>query len=132
MRLPPTSEKFPEVPVVPLIDVIFTLLTFFIVATLYIEKLRAIDLDLPQASSAPASSDLKQVDVTVDNAGKFFYNRAPVTADQLFAEVSKLPVTTLIILAGDKKAKYQSVLKAMDVMRKAKKTNISLAARAIK
>jgi len=133
MRMPELSEDFPEIPVVPLIDVMFTLLTFFIITTLFISKARAIDLNLPKASDAPPTdTKIEQVDIRVDTKGQFYFNRAPMTEDQLAAKVATLPDETLIILAGDEKTRYQDLIRAMDVLRSAEKTNIALAQRALK
>ncbi|WP_218081103.1 ExbD/TolR family protein [Anthocerotibacter panamensis] len=133
MRLPPVSEEFPEIPVVPLIDVMFTLLTFFIVATLLIQKTRTIDLNLPQASNEVSTTPPKQVDITVDKGGKFYFNKQLVTRQELAALAARLPDETLIILAGDEKARYQDITRAMDALREAgKASRIALAARALK
>jgi len=134
MRLPPLSDEFPEVPVVPLIDVMFTLLTFFIVATLFIEKNRALDLNLPK-ESAPIEQKTKpdpQVDISVDKDGNLFYNKKQVSRPEMIALVAKISDETLIILAGDKTTRYQYLISTLDILRAAKKTKIALAERALK
>lgn len=133
MRMPELSEDFPEIPVVPLIDVMFTLLTFFIITTLFISKARAIDLNLPKASDSPPTNvKIEQVDLRVDDKGKFYFNRAPMTEAQLIAQIKATPVETLIILAGDDKTRYQDLIRAMDILRIEGKTNIALAQRSLK
>jgi len=134
MRLPPLSDEFPEVPVVPLIDVMFTLLTFFIVATLFIQKNRAVDLNLPK-ESAPIVQKTKpdpQVDISVDQDGNLYYNKKRVSRPEMVALVAKISDETLIILAGDKTTRYQYLISALDILRAAKKTKIALAERALK
>jgi biopolymer transport protein ExbD len=134
MRLPPLSDEFPEIPVVPLIDVMFTLLTFFIVATLFIEKTRAIDLNLPKASTTISVDQKKteQVDISVDRNGKFYFDKAQVSPAELLTRARALPDDTLIILAGDEKTQYQDIVKALDIVREAgKSSRIALAATAI-
>ncbi|WP_287127660.1 biopolymer transporter ExbD [Candidatus Cyanaurora vandensis] len=134
MRLPPISDEFPEVPVVPLIDVMFTLLTFFIVATLFIQKNRALDLNLPQANSTPIveTKKIEQVDVSVDKDGNFYYNKDKVSGPELLARLKKLSNETLLILAGDDKTRYQDLVSALDILRLSGKTRIALAERALK
>ncbi|WP_287127662.1 biopolymer transporter ExbD [Candidatus Cyanaurora vandensis] len=131
MRLPHLSDKFPEIPVVPLIDVMFTLLTFFIVATLFIEKSRAIELNLPK-SATTASLDRKevdQVDVSVDKDGNLYFNKDRVERAELLERIKAVPEKTLIILAGDELTEYADIVRAMDVIREADRGQVSLAAR---
>jgi biopolymer transport protein ExbD len=133
MRMPELNEDYPEIPVVPLIDVMFTLLTFFIVITLFISKARAIDLSLPKASDAPPiDQKIVQVDIRVDTKGNFYVNRAPVTEAQLRDQMRTLSDESLIILAGDEKTRYQDLIRAMDVLRGVGKNKIALAARSLK
>ncbi len=133
MRLPPLSDEFPEIPVVPLIDVMFTLLTFFIVATLYIEKNRAIELNLPKASTTVSldQKKIEQVDISVDKDGNFFFNKDKVSLAELKNRTIPLSEDTLIILAGDEQTEYQDIVKALDVVRETGKSKIAFAARAL-
>ncbi len=133
MRLPETSESFPEVPVVPLIDVIFTLLTFFIVATLFIEKSRAIDLRLPKAETTNQVKQKKdeQAAVSVDRNGKFYFDKKPITEAALKAKIKALPEKTLIVLSGDERTNYEDISRVMEVISGAGKSRVGLAAEPI-
>ena len=134
MRLPPLSEEFPDIPVVPLIDVMFTLLTFFIVASLLIEKNKVVALKLPKAETLVTidSKKSEQANVSVDKAGKIYLDKNPVTGDELLARLSPMPVGTVVIISGDALTEYKDIVKAMDLIRKAGKPQLALAAKPLK
>lgn len=131
MRLPHLSDDIPEIPVVPLIDVMFTLLTFFIVATLYAEKSRAVKLDLPKSATTENLDKKKQdqVDVSVKANGDLYFNKDLVTEQELVKKVSGVAETTLIVLAGDENAEYQDITRAMNAIRQANRGQLALAAK---
>ena len=52
MRLPDEPDLPAQINIVPMIDVIFAILTFFIVATLFLNKSEGLPVNLPKASTA--------------------------------------------------------------------------------
>ena len=52
MRLPDEPELPAQINIVPMIDVIFAILTFFIMSTLYLHRSEGLPVNLPQAATA--------------------------------------------------------------------------------
>src|SRR5687768_8534207 len=70
----------------PIIDVVFLLLIFFLVATRFEEEERSIDVVLPQASEAmPLVAQPKELFVNVDDRGRYFVSGQFVTEAELEA-----------------------------------------------
>ena len=68
----------------PMIDCVFLLLIFFLVATEFEEDERSIPVKLPQASEAmPLTARPKEITVNVDQQGKFFISRNELSEQQL-------------------------------------------------
>ena len=42
----------PEIIIIPMIDIMFFLLVFFMMSTIYMVNLKTVDVDMPQAESA--------------------------------------------------------------------------------
>ena len=60
------QDKY-EINILPMIDVIFAILTFFIISSLYLIKLETIPLNLPSASTSSISKDdLINVSISTD------------------------------------------------------------------
>ena len=68
----------------PLIDVVFLLLIFFLVATRFEEEERDMDINLPRASEAqPTISPQKELFVNVTKEGEFVVDGRELSLDNL-------------------------------------------------
>ncbi|MGF1542594.1 MAG: ExbD/TolR family protein, partial [Pleurocapsa sp.] len=69
MRLPNEPDLPPSINIVPMIDVIFAILVFFIVSSLYLTRSEGLPVNLPRAKTAEVQQT-KQITVTIDRDGK--------------------------------------------------------------
>jgi biopolymer transport protein ExbD len=103
----------------PLIDVVFLLLIFFMVSTTFTRESQ-LTLDLPEASGSPREAPEQQVEILVDEQGRYRVNgQALVDARMrtLQAAIYKVAAgdTTLpLVIAADAQASHQDVVRAMD------------------
>jgi biopolymer transport protein ExbD len=103
----------------PLIDVVFLLLIFFMVSTTFTRETQ-LTLDLPEASGSPREAPEQQVEILVDEQGRYRVNgQALVDARMrtLQAAIYKVAAgdTTLpLVIAADAQASHQDVVRAMD------------------
>lgn len=70
------QQPMAEINMIPLIDVMLVLLVIFIITAPLLS--RAIQLDLPQAAAAPAASRPDTIHVSLDSAGRIYWNREAV------------------------------------------------------
>ena len=70
-----------NVDLTPLIDVIFLLLLFFILATTFLKP--AVNVTLPTAQSGSQAEKTLQMVVTIDNLGQVFFEGRPVFPEAL-------------------------------------------------
>ena len=108
----------------PLIDVVFLLLIFFLVATRFAEEEREMDVVLPEASEArPLIAEPKQLFVNVDREGRYFVSGAELDARQLeqalYQAWTNNPTRQEVIIRGDKRAAWQHIALAMNLCNKA-------------
>lgn len=114
----------------PMIDVVFLLLVFFMVATTFVEKEKEMGVDLPSASTgaepAPAPTEIVinlLRDGTMKVAGR------ELSRDQLVAELeraARVDRETPVTIRGDKDVPYQRVVGVMDTCRATGLLNIGL------
>jgi biopolymer transport protein ExbD len=125
-----------QIQMIPLIDVIFCILTFFILATLQFsrqEVIKSINLDLPRANTGtPTSANAKpgsgqesdRLVLYIDGVGQVSDVSQPVPrlipTDQLrgFLEnyVKQNPTKTLVLNAS-RQAQYNSVIETLNLLR---------------
>ena len=106
----PTSE----INTTPLVDVMLVLLVIFIITAPLLTH--AVKIDLPQASSQPQPEKPELVSVSIDAAGKYYWNNQLLTQPELKAKLdvaaTQKPQPELNIRA-DKETRYQVVASLM-------------------
>ena len=116
MQIRRQSIKRARIEIIPMIDVIFFLLVFFMVSSLAMTKINSMPVALPKTSSSPEA--LKQnVILTVKRDGSIFLNKAVVTLEslgtQLAYEMHDNPQDVVVVNA-DEGVNYGLVVQIMD------------------
>lgn len=103
---------------IPLIDIVFLLLVFFIYAMLSMVVHRGFKVDLPQATTAEI--DRKDyLSITIDKDNRILLNKAEILLENLSEEVKAKAVKgTKIFINGDKEAGLGVVIQVLDTLRR--------------
>ena len=113
------AEEGVHIEIMPLIDMVFLLLIFFLVATTFQQTEREMQIALPFAqASGPISASLREIIVNVDRDGKFVVSGRTLSADDLqalVAEAVKANPEQKVTIRGDRHADYGDVVVALDV-----------------
>jgi biopolymer transport protein ExbD len=110
----------------PLIDVVFILLIFFIVSSVFKKDELALNLNLPSSTAKEVDVEIKQITLEL-SSDKLAYLGELVSLDQL--DMKLLNVTNKekpVIFRIDKDVKYERVVKVLDVLQKHSLNNLSL------
>jgi biopolymer transport protein ExbD len=108
----------------PLIDVVFLLLIFFLVATRFAKEDRELDVVLPSASEAqPLIEQPKQVFVNIDHEGRIFVGGKVLTAPEVLhvlrEAVANSGTTPSVIIRADKRVALETPVVVMDLCNRA-------------
>jgi biopolymer transport protein ExbD len=103
-----------RIEIIPMIDVMFFLLATFMLASLALQNLHSLRVDLPQGHAAP-NETRKSVTLTVTRVGNLLLNEIPVTLDTLADALKPLleQGDKMIVVAADKAAPNGVVVQAM-------------------
>ena len=116
MKIIRKSVKKARIEIIPMIDVIFFLLVFFMISSLAHEKFNSISVNLPKTSSQ-ASAVKQKITLSIEKTGKFYLNQTEVTLPSLPGILSKImkemPDETIVINA-DQNSNYGIVMSAID------------------
>lgn len=129
MRLPDEPEPPFQINIVPMIDVIFAILTFFIMSTLFLTRSEGLPVNLPSAATAEAQAAAQLV-VTIDKAGALSLNREPVQIEALVAEVQAQVLTgkqPVVVINADEVVRHGKVIAVMDRLRAIKGVRMAIA-----
>ena len=116
-----------EINILPMIDVIFAILTFFIISSLYLIKLETIPLNLPRASTSSISKD-EFINVSISSNEKIFLNSEEIGLKSLNEELQKINIQNnkKVIISGDKDVDYGRIVEVLDELRKIKNLKIAI------
>lgn len=130
MRLPDEPESPFEINLVPMIDVIFSLLAFFIISTLFLTRSEGLPVNLPSAQTAQVEPTAA-INVTVEPDGDLFLNRQGIQLDELQGAVRNLiepNSEALVIIHADEKVEHGHVVSVMDRLRQVEGAKLAIAA----
>lgn len=129
MRLPDESENKMGINITPMIDIIFSILAYFIVSSLSLTRSEGLPVNLPQASTAKVQKT-EQINVSILPDGAIALNRQPIELEQLESQVkAKIAPNTesLVILNADKAVDHGRVVEVMDRLRRVKGAKLAIA-----
>jgi len=117
------------VDITPLIDVVFILLLFFMVASTF-DKQAKLKIALPEASTQAQLQDTQSVVISIDAKGQYFINDRQLVNSQKELALQKTlgdSKDTSLILRADARTPHQAVVNAMDVAAQLGLTRLSIA-----
>jgi biopolymer transport protein ExbD len=115
----PNDKATLSIELTPLIDMVFLLLIFFLVATTFRQEEREMQIALPFASSsAPISTMTRELIVNVDAAGAIIVGGRKIDRETLhgiIAEAVAANPDQKVTVRGDRQAAYDSIVGVLDV-----------------
>ena len=130
MRPPIESEDNFEINILPMIDVIFCILAFFIISSLFLTRSQGLPVDLPSAQTSEPKQNV-QINITIEADGDIFIDRQPIQLEQLKAKLTELvkpESESLVIINADEKVEHGKVVKVMDRLRQVPGAKMAIAA----
>ena len=130
MKVHIQPAKTPRIEMLPLIDIVFLLLVFFIYAMLSMAVHRGLPVHLPSSSMVKVDKDLV-LSVSIRSDGTVYVDKEKVSLRDLEGSLRKRTVNRRdsgILLFADRNLPYQKLFRVLDQIRKAGLTRISLQA----
>lgn len=124
-------KRKPLFMIIPMIDIIFFLLVFFMMHSLETVTQKALDVQLPTAQAATIQKQLPIV-ITLDKAGHLVIEDTPMDfamARQILAQKVATNPSVAVILQADVGATHGQVVQIMDMVRTVGVKRFSIAAR---
>ena len=115
--------------IVPMVDVIFAILTFFIIATLDLKKIDIIDVNLPKAITSKIVDD-KPLILSIDKENNIFLGNKPISNKKNLVEQTKNIISAsaknILVISADKDVSYGKVVEVLDHLRTINDLNIAI------
>lgn len=130
MRLPQEPDRPSQINILPMIDVIFVILIYFIVSSLFLTRSEGLPVNLPSAATTQLQNNA-QIVVSLDEQGKLAVDKQPTELKDLQKTVKDLIAskkTSLVVINADKAINHGQVVDVMDELRQLPEAKLAIAA----
>ncbi len=114
-----TGNHSASIELTPIIDMVFLLLIFFLVATTFHQTEREMQVALPQAAFAgPISTSLREIIVNVDVDGNIIVSGRTISPQDLQVLVEEAVAANppqKVTVRGDRRTAYANVVRVLDI-----------------
>lgn len=134
MRVPRQEQPKARIEIIPMIDVIFFLLVFFMISTLSMTVNRGLPVNLPTAATSQKEVG-ESMALTLTQDGELFLNREPIALQDLGQRVKAALATNaqlMVIINADGQARHSSVVEILDELRGAGVSRLAIAVKPAK
>ncbi|WP_296096451.1 biopolymer transporter ExbD [Dialister sp.] len=130
MKLEPMNvEKKPKIMIIPMIDIIFFLLVFFMMSMLSMVVQKSINLNLPQTASAKVNVE-QTLPVSITSDGTIYVEKEKIAKDdfrkRMEIEKNRNP-NVAIVLRADAKSEHGDFVFVLDQLKSVGISKIGIA-----
>ena len=115
------SNSSVSIELTPIIDMVFLLLIFFLVATTFHQTEREMQIALPEAqSSGPITTALREIIINVDAEGRIIVNGKAMELGDLRTVVEDAVAMNpqqKATVRGDRNTAYANIVRVLDVLK---------------
>ena len=117
-----------QINILPMIDIIFAILSFFIISSLFLTRIDSIEVNLPKSSTAVREKNRPQI-ITIDNNEKIYFKSNEISLKNISALIRKNIENLeepLVILRADTSVKHGLIVNLLDELRKIENLKIGI------
>jgi len=121
-----------KIDILPMIDIIFAILSFLIISSLYLSRVDTIPINLPKATSS-LRQDSKFINIFIDKSGGIFLNRKKILLDDIRVLTASLinESMNLVVLHADINTTHGEVINVLDLLRSIDGLKIAISTKSI-
>jgi biopolymer transport protein ExbD len=119
MRFRKADEEEFRPELTPLVDVVFQLIIFFMVSTVFVEFTQQMDIETPEVEGSLSQDQIKRltIEITVDE--KIFLEGQEIALDAIPEHLHDRSGTRSVVIRADKRLPYGVVMQVMQICRSA-------------
>ena len=124
------DESENSINILPMIDIIFAILSFFIISSLYLTKIDSIQVTLPKSSTAIREKNKPQI-ITVDKNEKIYFNSNEISLKNISALIRTNIENIgepIVVVRADTSVKHGLIVNLLDELRKIENLKIGISA----
>ena len=121
-----------RIDILPMIDIIFAILSFLIISSLYLSRVETIPIDLPKATSS-LKQDRRFINIFIDKSGNIFLDKKKILLDDIRQMITNLinESRNLVVLHADVNTTHGEVINVLDLLRSIDGLKIAISTKSI-
>lgn len=120
-RLPPA-----KVEIINLIDVLITLVAFFMLTTVFAKSQSEMAIELPQVRQAQAGETVNaKVVIEVDRQNRIWFEGQSILEDELAPKLQRQAAGTVVVIRADQACRYEAVIRILDLVKNSRLNKVS-------
>jgi biopolymer transport protein ExbD len=111
-------------------DVIFALLTFFVLSSLFLNRTEGLPVDLPKAQSGVMQKTPARATISVNDKAEVFLNKQKIGITEVSDRVKQLLTPNqdlIVVLNADRTVQHGDVIQIMDQLRQIPRVKMAIA-----
>lgn len=118
----------PRVEIINLIDVMITLIAFFLLTTVFADQEQRIPVNLPSATNVEqSSSENLKLNLYLTAEHQLYLEDKPIELTELIDVLNKCRSDTLVIIKADHTCQFEQVVQLIDQIKKSKLRKVTFA-----
>ena len=122
------NETGDSINILPMIDIIFAILSFFIISSLFLTRIDSIKVNLPKSSTAIREQNKPQI-ITVDSNERIYFNSNEISLkniDTIIRTNIENLEEPIVILRADTSVKHGVIVNLLDELRKIENLKVGI------
>ena len=122
------NETGDSINILPMIDIIFAILSFFIISSLFLTRIDSIKVNLPKSSTAVREQNKPQI-ITVDSNERIYFNSNEISLkniDKIIRTNIENLEEPIVILRADTSVKHGVIVNLLDELRKIENLKVGI------
>ena len=124
MRFRRADEEDFRPELTPLVDVVFQLIIFFMVSTVFIEFTQQMDIAPPEVKESLLENQVKRLTIEITKEEKIFLDGKYLAIDEISQHLQGQSDTRSVLIRADKRLPYGIVMQIMQICKTAGMTDI--------
>ena len=119
MRFRKADEEEFRPELTPLVDVVFQLIIFFMVSTVFVEFNQQMDIETPEVEGSLVQDQIKRLTIEITRDEKIFLEGKELALDKIAEHLAGHSNAESVLIRADKRLPYGIVMQVMQICRSA-------------
>ena len=117
MRFRKADEEEFRPELTPLVDVVFQLIIFFMVSTVFVEFSQQMDIETPEIEGSLVQDQIKRLTIEITRDEKIFLDGKALVLEKIPEHLPGHSNTRSVLIRADKRLPYGIVMQVMQICR---------------